>query len=203
MRTKLFSNTTKRKLSAFTLIELLIVIVIIAILASVAFPVTALVMEQARKAEAKNEVTNLVNAIKMYELEYGKLPFQAGEGGESDLEMDTFQDSIISVLAGYNVDGLNPRLKPFYEGMTAKNADASNQKPAGGLFGSDEQLQLADPQGNEYFITIDSNYDNIIQDLPGSEGDDVRTKVAVWTRGKIDASGEEEPIKKWIRSWSK
>ena len=85
MRTKLFSNTTKRKLSAFTLIELLIVIVIIAILASVAFPVTALVMEQARKAEAKNEVSNLVNAIKMYELEYGKLPFQAGEGGESDL----------------------------------------------------------------------------------------------------------------------
>ena len=201
MRTKLFSNTTKRQLSAFTLIELLIVIVIIAILASVAFPVTALVMEQARKAEAKNEVTNLVNAIKMYELEYGKLPFQAGEGGESDLEMDTFQDNIISVLAGYNVDGLNPRLKPFYEGKTAKNSDA--QKPAGGLFGSDEQLQLSVPWGNEYFITIDSNYDNIIQDLPGSEGDDVRTKVAVWTKGKIDASGEEEPIKKWIRSWSK
>ena len=201
MRTKLFSNTTKRKLSAFTLIELLIVIVIIAILASVAFPVTALVMEQARKAEAKNEVSNLVNAIKMYELEYGKLPFQAGEGGESDLEMDTFQDNIISVLAGYNVDGLNPREKPFYEGKTAKNPDS--EKPAGGMFGSDEQLQLADPWGNEYYIVIDSNYDNIIQDLPGSEGDDVRTKVAVWTKGKIDASGEEEPIKKWIRSWSK
>ena len=201
MRTKLFSNTTKRKLSAFTLIELLIVIVIIAILASVAFPVTALVMEQARKAEAKNEVTNLVNAIKMYDLEYGKLPFQAGEGGESDLEMDTFQDNIISVLAGENVDGLNPREKPFYEGKTAKNSDS--QKPAGGLFGSDEQLQLADPWGNEYYITIDSNYDNIIQDLPGSEGEDVRQKVAVWTKGKIDASGEEEPIKKWIRSWSK
>ena len=155
MRTKLFSNSTKRKLSAFTLIELLIVIVIIAILASVAFPVTALVMEQARKAEAKNEVSNLVNAIKMYELEYGKLPFLAGEGGESDLEMDTFQDNIISVLAGYNVDGLNPREKPFYEGKTAKNPDS--EKPAGGMFGSDEQLQLADPWGNEYYITIDSN----------------------------------------------
>ena len=179
MRTKLFSNTTKRKLSAFTLIELLIVIVIIAILASVAFPVTALVMEQARKAEAKNEVSNLVNAIKMYELEYGKLPFQAGEGGESDLEMDTFQDNIISVLAGYNVDGLNPREKPFYEGKTAKNPDS--EKPAGGMFGSDEQLQLADPWGNEYYITIDSNYDNVIQDLPGSDGEDVRQKVAVWT----------------------
>ncbi|MGB1760892.1 MAG: type II secretion system protein [Verrucomicrobiales bacterium] len=201
MRTIISSNISKSKSSAFTLIELLIVIVIIAILASVAFPVTALVMEQARKAEAKNEVTNLVNAIKMYELEYGKLPFQAGEGGESDLEMDTFQDNIISVLAGYNVDGLNPRLKPFYEGKTAKNPDS--QKPAGGMFGTDEQLQLADPWGNEYFITIDSNYDNIIQDLPGAEGDDVRTKVAVWTKGKERNPGEFEEVKKWIKSWSK
>ena len=201
MRTKLFSNTTKRKLSAFTLIELLIVIVIIAILASVAFPVTALVMEQARKAEAKNEVSNLVNAIKMYELEYGKLPFQAGEGGESDLEMDTFQDNIISVLAGYNVDGLNPREKPFYEGKTAKNPDS--EKPAGGMFGSDEQLQLADPWGNEYYITIDSNYDNVIQDLPGSDGEDVRQKVAVWTKGKEKGPNAFDPVEKWIRSWSK
>ena len=115
--------------------------------------------------------------------------------------MDTFQDNIISVLAGYNVDGLNPRLKPFYEGKTAKNPDS--QKPAGGMFGTDEQLQLADPWGNEYFITIDSNYDNIIQDLPGAEGDDVRTKVAVWTKGKERNPGEFEEVKKWIKSWSK
>ena len=71
------------------------------------------------------------------------------------------------------------------------------------MFGTDEQLQLADPWGNEYYITIDSNYDNIIQDLPGSEGDDVRTKVAVWTKGKERNPGEFEEVKKWIKSWSK
>jgi len=201
MRTQLFSNSKKRKLSAFTLIELLIVIVIIAILASVAFPVTALVMEQARKAEAKNEVTNLVNAIKMYELEYGKLPFQAGEGGESDLEMFTDQDNIISVLSGYNVDGLNPRRKPFYEGKTAKNPDSP--EPKGGLHGTDEQLQLSDPWGNPYVIWIDSNYDNVLQDLPGSDGEDVRTKVAVYTKGVEKRKDEFGPVKKWVRSWAK
>ena len=71
------------------------------------------------------------------------------------------------------------------------------------MFGSDEQLQLADPWGNEYYITIDSNYDNVIQDLPGSDGEDVRQKVAVWTKGKEKGPNEFDPVEKWIRSWSK
>ena len=74
MRTKLFQILQNVNYPHLHL-SLLIVIVIIAILASVGF-VTALVMEQARKAEAKNEVTNLVNAIKMYELEYGSFRFK-------------------------------------------------------------------------------------------------------------------------------
>ncbi len=189
----------RQKSSAFTLIELLIVIVIIAILASVAFPVTALVMEQARRSEANNEVTQIKNAISAYELEYSKLPFPPGNGGEGDLRLDTFQDNIISVLSGYNVDGLNPREKPFYQGKRAKDAK-TREKPKGGVFGTDEQLQLADPWGREYHIKIDSNYDNILEDLPGSEDEEVRASVAVWTRGK-KKDGEDLPKDKWIMSW--
>ena len=189
----------RQKSSAFTLIELLIVIVIIAILASVAFPVTALVMEQARRSEANNEVTQIKNAISAYELEYSKLPFPPGNGGEGDLKLDTFQDNIISVLSGYNVDGLNPREKPFYQGKRAKDAK-TREKPKGGVFGTDEQLQLADPWGREYHIKIDSNYDNILEDLPGSEDEEVRASVAVWTRGK-KKDGEDLPKDKWIMSW--
>ena len=191
-------KSKRQKSSAFTLIELLIVIVIIAILASVAFPVTALVMEQARRSEANNEVTQLKAAIGSYELEYSKLPFASGTGGEGDLRMDTFQDNIISVLAGYNVDGLNPRKKAFYTGKRAKDAKTS-KKPRGGVFGTDEQLQLADPWGREYHIVIDSNYDNILEDLPGAEDEEVRASVAVWSRGK-QKDGEDLPKEKWIKS---
>ena len=191
-------KSKRQKSSAFTLIELLIVIVIIAILASVAFPVTALVMEQARRSEANNEVTQLKAAIGSYELEYSKLPFASGTGGEGDLIMDTFQDNIISVLAGYNVDGLNPRKKAFYQGKRAKDAKRS-KKPRGGVFGTDEQLQLADPWGREYHIVIDSNYDNILEDLPGAEDEEVRASVAVWSRGK-QKDGEDLPKEKWIKS---
>ncbi|MDP6859038.1 MAG: prepilin-type N-terminal cleavage/methylation domain-containing protein [Verrucomicrobiales bacterium] len=191
-------KSKRQKSSAFTLIELLIVIVIIAILASVAFPVTALVMEQARRSEANNEVTQLKAAIGSYELEYSKLPFASGSGGEGDLRMDTFQDNIISVLAGYNVDGLNPRKKAFYTGKRAKDAKTA-KKPRGGVFGTDEQLQLADPWGREYYIVIDSNYDNILEDLPGAEDEEVRASVAVWSRGK-QKDGEDLPKEKWIKS---
>ena len=191
-------KSKRQKSSAFTLIELLIVIVIIAILASVAFPVTALVMEQARRSEANNEVTQLKAAIGSYELEYSKLPFASGTGGEGDLRMDTFQDNIISVLAGYNVAGLDTRKKAFYQGKRAKDAKTS-KKPRGGVFGTDEQLQLADPWGREYYIVIDSNYDNILEDLPGAEDEEVRASVAVWSRGK-QKDGEDLPKEKWIKS---
>ena len=132
-------------------------------------------------------------------MEYSKLPFPPGNGGESDLRLDSFQDNIISVLSGYNVDGLNPRKKPFYQGKRAKDAKSS-QKPKGGVFGTDEQLQLADPWGREYYIVIDSNYDNILEDLPGAEDEEVRASVAVWTRGK-QKDGEDLPKDKWIKSW--
>ena len=192
-------KSKRRKSSAFTLIELLIVIVIIAILASVAFPVTALVMEQARRSEANNEVKQIANAISSYELEYSKLPFPPANGGEGDLEMNTFDGNMISILSGYNVDGLNPRKKPFYTGKRAKGAKTS-KKPTSGVFGTDEQLQLADPWGRQYYIKIDSNYDNILEDLPGAEDEVVRQMVAVWTKGKMKEQ-EELPKNKSIKSW--
>ncbi|MEC7863099.1 MAG: prepilin-type N-terminal cleavage/methylation domain-containing protein [Verrucomicrobiota bacterium] len=192
-------KSKRRKSSAFTLIELLIVIVIIAILASVAFPVTALVMEQARRSEANNEVKQIANAISSYELEYSKLPFPPGNGGEGDLEMNTFDGNMISILSGYNVDGLNPRKKPFYTGKRAKGAKTS-KKPTSGVFGTDDQLQLADPWGRQYYIKIDSNYDNVLEDLPGAEDEVVRQMVAVWTKGKMKDQ-EELPKDKWIKSW--
>ena len=156
-------------------------------------------LEQARRSEANNEVTQIKNAISAYELEYSKLPFASGTGGEGDLQMDSFQDNIISVLSGYNVDGLNPRKKPFYQGKRAKDAKTS-KKPKGGVFGTDEQLQLSDPWGREYYIKIDSNYDNILEDLPGAEDEEVRASVAVWTRGK-PKDGEDLPKDKWLKSW--
>ena len=153
---------------------------------------------QAKRAEAMNEVTQLKNAISVYELEYAKLPFQARNAGDADLRMDTFKGNLISVLSGYNIDGLNPRKQAFYQGKRARGRDS--QKPTSGVFGTDEKLKLADPWGNAYSIVFDSNYDLTLKGLPGTEGKEVRASVAVWSTGGADDQKKFDP-EKWIKSW--
>ncbi len=49
--------------SAFTLIELLVVIAIIAILIGLLFPAFRAVQDQAKRTQAKNDLTQIVNAV--------------------------------------------------------------------------------------------------------------------------------------------
>lgn len=59
---------------AFTLIELLTVISIIAILASIAFGVMKGVKERAAISQAKTELASLAQALEAYKLQYGDYP---------------------------------------------------------------------------------------------------------------------------------
>src|SRR5947207_13108354 len=58
----------------FTLIELLIVIGIIAILIGLLFPAFKGVQDQARRTQAKNDLTQIVTAVNAFYTEYGKYP---------------------------------------------------------------------------------------------------------------------------------
>ena len=74
---------------AFTLIELLVVIAIIAILVGLLFPAFKGVQNQARSTQAKNDLTQIVNAVNAFYTDYGKYPTTAtsdviyGPGGTS------------------------------------------------------------------------------------------------------------------------
>ncbi len=59
---------------AFTLIELLVVIAIIIILAGLLFPAFQGVQQQARRTQAKNDLTQIVTAVNAFYTEYGKYP---------------------------------------------------------------------------------------------------------------------------------
>ena len=67
-------KSSRRRLSAFTLIELLVVIVIIAVLMGLAFPVFQGIQNQAKKTQAKNDLTQIVTAVNAFYTEYGKYP---------------------------------------------------------------------------------------------------------------------------------
>ena len=60
--------------SAFTLIELLLVLVILAILAAVVVPKFTNKSEMARKAAAKTDIANLETALDSFEVEAGRFP---------------------------------------------------------------------------------------------------------------------------------
>ncbi len=66
----------RRPQRAFTLIELLVVIAIIAILIGLLFPAFRAVQDQAKRTQAKNDLTQIVNAVNAFYTEYGKYPLQ-------------------------------------------------------------------------------------------------------------------------------
>ncbi|MCH2073528.1 MAG: prepilin-type N-terminal cleavage/methylation domain-containing protein [Puniceicoccaceae bacterium] len=71
-----------KKISAFTLIELLMVIAIIGILAGILIPTVGAVRTQANLAASRAQLSNYVNAIQMFKGEYGFLPFVSGSSDE-------------------------------------------------------------------------------------------------------------------------
>ncbi len=60
----------------FTLIELLVVITIIVILMGLLFPAFRGVQDQAKKTQAKNDLTQIVTAVNAFYTEYGKYPLR-------------------------------------------------------------------------------------------------------------------------------
>ena len=65
--------------AGFTLIEVMIVVVIIAILAAMVVPRLTGRTEEARRKRAQVDVANLESAIDLYELDSGRLPTQLGD----------------------------------------------------------------------------------------------------------------------------
>src|ERR1700733_8577922 len=73
-------SAIRTRLSAFTLIELLTVIAIIAILMGLLFPALSVVRDQANKVQAKTAIMGAVAAVKQYYTEYGKYPIPITPG---------------------------------------------------------------------------------------------------------------------------
>ena len=142
---------------AFTLIELLVVIAIIGILMSLLFPAVNAALDSARKAQAKNDVTQIATAVIAYDTEYGRLPTNSGA---------TVSSAFLQQLDGVSTNG-NARKIVFIEMNTAKKGKSGTNSTG-----------YVDPWGGGYQIALDSDYDNSV--TAGTNSEVIRKKVAVW-----------------------
>jgi prepilin-type N-terminal cleavage/methylation domain-containing protein len=174
-----------RTKDAFTLIEMIVVILIIATLTALFVGAAANTFDRARRALAKNDVTQIVTAVNAFYTEYGRYPvtvtdptkdafFGAGATSAGSISYSN-NDVLFNVLRNITTDpnavALNPRQIVFLSPGGAK----STTPPRGGISQNVGSVgQYFDPWGSQYAVLIDTNYDNTLtnpySDLDGSAG---------------------------------
>ena len=149
--------------TAFTLIELIVVIAVIAILMALLFPAFKSVQDQAKRTQAKNDVTQIVTAVNAYYTEYGKYPLVTADntiyGPAGSLNADLFY-TLRAVASGANSsDAANTRKIVFISPPDVK--DPANPRSGIGTAAATVG-QYFDPWGKPYNAEIDGGYDNTV-----------------------------------------
>jgi prepilin-type N-terminal cleavage/methylation domain-containing protein len=174
----------------FTLVELLVVISIIAILMGLLFPTVNAVKNQAKKVQAKNDVTQLVVAVKAYYTEYGKYPLPTGSNSQTDFTYDSgnSNQNLMKILMGDDHWSLNPRRIQFLEPSVAKGDGYYGVQLENDEIGEylDPWVQLQNSSNWQYRVRIDSDYDGRLREL--GTGTELRTGCIAWSVGR---DGEE------------
>lgn len=202
----------KLQAAAFTLIELLTVIAIIAVLMGLLFPALSGAKEQARRADAGTAVRNIVSACKSFYNDYGKFPPASGAldgdvntsgaysfgdtaAGKCKVENSTLFDILRAISRGDNTNhALNKRQQKYIEMGKAKDA----KNPRGGFCDGSEftksQGALMDPWGAQYCIVLDADGDGKIDmgtfytDMAG-DTNAIRVDAACFSMGKDNIRG--------------
>jgi prepilin-type N-terminal cleavage/methylation domain-containing protein len=175
--------------AAFTLIELLVVITVIAILIALLFPAFQGVQDQAKRTQAKNDLTQIVTAVNSFYTEYGKYPLSAaidttlGPGGDPPTNQMLFNP-----LRGLDLV-LNPRQIVFISPPDVK--DTANPRSGIGTDASNAG-QFFDPWGKNYVARIDGDYTNQVANpyTQNAGAPTLQIGVIAWSLGKDGLGGD-------------
>ena len=190
---------------AFTLIELLVVIAIIIILAGLLFAGLRGAQEQARRTQAKNDLTQIVTAVNAFYTEYGKYPIVTADTTITNTSVPSNADlfySLRAVALGANalvngVPAVNPRAIVFINPPDVKVP----ANPRSGVATQDATVNgvlipngsFVDPWGTTYRVAIDGTYDNQIANPyttnTGAGTSPLHIGVIAWSLGSDGLGG--------------
>jgi prepilin-type N-terminal cleavage/methylation domain-containing protein len=184
-----------RSQRGFTLIELITVVAILAVLMSLLFAVANKAIDSARRAQASNDVNQIVAAVNAYYEEYGRYPVRPDQEG-SEVTFRTDNSDLLytlrAVAMGANAGNtLNPHAIVFLDVPGAKNPSVPRGGIANGIWYDPWGQRPGKPESGIYHVRIDSAYRGYVTDpYPGSDIDDedsapvIHTGVIAWSLAK-------------------
>ena len=206
-------RTQSGRQQAFTLIELLVVIAIIAVLIGLLFPAFRAVQNQAKQTQAKNDLTQIVNAVNAFYTDYGRYPlptgttndFIYGPAGNSNPPSNSELFYTLRVVNAGTMNAnnaANPRIIVFISPPYVKNDTANNRRS--GVSATDGNYY--DPYGTPYDVEIDGGYNNAINPNPytantGAGPSPLNLGVISWSLGKDQAQGTDFNASDDVISW--
>jgi prepilin-type N-terminal cleavage/methylation domain-containing protein len=183
-----------RNTHAFTLIELLVVVGIIVILAGLLFPAFNGVQNQARSTQAKNDLTQIVNAVNAFYTDYGKYPLVTADTTYGPA--GTANNVLLNVLRAVDTTN-NPRqivyINPPYVKTPAnpRSGIATQATTINGI--SVAVNDYVDPWGTPYNVAIDGGYDNQLTNPytanTGAGPSPLAIGVIAWSQGRDQVQG--------------
>jgi prepilin-type N-terminal cleavage/methylation domain-containing protein len=202
MKHTLPTSFTRR---GFTLVELLVVISIIAVLASLGFGMYNKALETTKKTEATQCLSNLIMACDSFFEEYQALPMATTSA--IDAEQVTDNRLMGPLLGQQGSQDENPKFQTFFTWKQAKGKGAS---AVGGLERTENRAELVGPWFNPsksdryYRLMFNYDYDNQLRE-PQVLGNEIVWDVRVigyhmGKDGKVGGSNDSDNVYSWPKS---
>jgi prepilin-type N-terminal cleavage/methylation domain-containing protein len=174
--------------SAFTLIEMTVVILIIGTLATLLMTGASRMFDRAKKAQAKDDLTQIVTAVSAFYTEYGiylstttpEMTYDGTAGKTNNLLFDILR-AVNTTVNTRGIVFISPR---FAVGTTGTPRGGISQVAA-------TRGQYMDPYGKPYIIRLDTNFDNAVTNPYSTNAGPVPLSfpVIAWSFGKDTLSG--------------
>ncbi len=173
----------------FTLVELLVVIAVVGILASLVSVGVSGALDKAKMTKAQNDVASIAAAWRAYYAEYNTWPVNNASVVGNGAPVVMSQEAC-NILTGLDtVD--NPRALSFIEiPLKDRQNKGANVPPSA-------RGEFWDPWKRPYGYVLDHDNDDRVTVF----GVDIISPVAVWSRGKANLNPTTDNYNRILKSW--